>query len=168
MSMGFLLDISRCSGCQACIVACMDQNDLFGRKRSDLWRQVYKIENNNHPEIKISYISLACMHCQESPCLLGCPTGSIYKNEEKGFIGVRQELCIGCHSCSLACPFGIPRFNQDGKMEKCQMCKERIEYGMEPACVHTCPTKALKFGEINELAQDISDKASQKILSSIY
>lgn len=167
MTMSFLVDVKRCSGCQACIVACMDQNDLFNKKSSDFWRQVYKIESGYFPEAKISYISLACMHCQETPCLLGCPTGAIFKELETGIIGIRPEFCIGCHSCSLACPFGVPRFDDNGKMKKCQMCKERIEHGLEPACVQTCPTKALKCGEINELAQQVSGKAATRILSAV-
>lgn len=167
MTMSFLLDVKRCSGCQACIVACMDQNDLFNKKSQDFWRQVHKIEAGCFPEAKISFISLACMHCQDTPCLLGCPTGAIFKDKETGMIGVRQEFCIGCHSCSLACPFGVPRFDDNGKMEKCQMCKERVDYGLEPACVYTCPTKALTFGDINELAQQVSGKAASRIVSAI-
>lgn len=167
MTMSFLVDVKRCSGCQACVVACMDQNDFNNKKASDFWRQVFKIENSSSPEAKITYISLACMHCQETPCLLGCPTGAIFKDEETGIIGVRQEFCIGCHSCSLACPFGVPRFDDNGRMEKCEMCKERIVNGLEPACVQTCPTKALKFGKINDLAQQVSEKSASKILSII-
>jgi anaerobic dimethyl sulfoxide reductase subunit B (iron-sulfur subunit) len=167
MSMTFLLDVKRCSGCQACIVACMDQNDLFDRKRHDFWRQVFKIENGSFPEVTISFISVACTQCQETPCLLSCPTGAIYKDEETGIICIRQEFCIGCHSCSLACPFGVPRFDKNGKMEKCQMCRERIDNGLEPACVHTCPTKALKYGDINELSQQVAIKSSSRILSII-
>ncbi|MDA3835777.1 MAG: 4Fe-4S dicluster domain-containing protein [Spirochaetales bacterium] len=161
------LDINRCSGCQACVVACLDQNDLLDRKRHDFWRQVFKVEKGTFPEVKISFLSIACMHCQETPCVLGCPTGAIYKDDETGVIRVRQEFCLGCHSCSLACPFGVPRFDNQGKMEKCQMCVERIDSGLEPACVHTCPTKALKFGEINELSQEIEVKVSAKILSAM-
>lgn len=168
MTISLLIDAQRCSGCQACIVACLDQNDLFDRKRSDFWRQVYKVEKGSFPEVEISYISLTCMHCQEAPCVLGCPTGAIYKDEKTGITCVRQEVCIGCHSCSLACPFGVPRFDLDGTMVKCQMCKERIDAGLEPACVHTCPTKALKFGEVNELAQEVSTKASGKILAAVF
>lgn len=167
MTMALLVDVKRCSGCQACVVACLDQNDLFDIRRQNFWRQVDKIENGSFPEVKVSYISLTCMHCQDTPCIIGCPTGAIFKEEETGIIGVRKEICIGCHSCSLACPFGIPRFDKNGKMEKCQMCRERVHHGLEPACVHICPTKALKFGEINELAQQTGMKASARILAAI-
>ncbi len=167
MTKAILLDVKRCSGCQACVVACLDQNDLFDRKRHAFWRQVFKDESVADAEVKITYLSIACMHCQETPCVMGCPTGAIYKNEETGVIAVRQEFCIGCHSCSLACPFGVPRFDPDGKMEKCQMCAERAEHHLEPACVHTCPTKALKFGEPNELAQAVEGKASARILAAL-
>lgn len=167
MSYFISLDLNRCSGCHACTVACMDQNDLFTEKKEDAWRQVFQIESGSFPEAKINYVSLTCMHCQDTPCLLACPTGAVSKHEETGVIHVRNDLCIGCHSCSLACPFGIPRFGEDGKMEKCQMCAERVEQGLEPACVHACPTKALKFGKINELSQQIEAKAAKHLVYSI-
>lgn len=164
MSYVISFDPNRCSGCYACTVACMDQNDLFTEKSEDAWRQVFRVESASFPEAKIN---LACLHCQDTPCMSACPTGAICKDDETGIIQVRQELCIGCHSCSLACPFGIPRFGADGKMQKCQMCIERVEEGLEPACVHTCPTKALKIGEINELNQEVEAKAAHKFVSSI-
>lgn len=163
MSYLIFLDIQRCSGCQTCTVACMDQNDLFTAKKQDAWRQVFQIENGAFPEAKINYISLGCLHCQNAPCISACPTVAIYKDDRTGIVHVRQELCIGCHNCAQACPFAIPRFSEDGKMQKCQMCAERIEHGLEPACVQACPTKALKFGELNELCQQVEAIAVQNL-----
>lgn len=157
MTDSLVLDIKRCSGCQACVVACMDQNNLLITKKEDAWRHIIQVESGSQSEVKITYISLTCMHCEDSPCILGCPTGALYK-DTMGATLIRKELCIGCHSCSLACPFGIPRFDQEGKMFKCNLCKERVENGLEPACVHTCPTKALTLGDINEEAQRKTDR----------
>lgn len=158
MSYSLILDVKRCSGCQACTVACLDQNDLFLEKKQDTWRHIVQLERGSFPEVQINYISITCLHCEDSPCVLGCPTGALLKDDKTGAVLIRQELCIGCHSCSLACPFGIPRYDKEGKMFKCNMCKDRIENGLEPACVHTCPTKALRFGEINAISQEKTDE----------
>lgn len=167
MSYALLLDIKRCSGCQACAVACMDQNDLVAKHPEEARRQIFKIEKGCFPDARIFYLSLSCMHCQDAPCVQGCPTGSLYKSLSTGIVDFKPELCIGCHSCSLACPFGIPRFDARGKMVKCDLCKERVNNGLEPACVHTCPTKALKFGDINELSQECEQNATVRILSHV-
>lgn len=167
MDYAFYLDVKRCSGCQACTVACMDQNDLEVEHERDAWRRVFKMEENNFPEEKVTFISLACMHCQDAPCLIACPTGAISQDGETGMVHIRQELCIGCHSCSMACPFGVPRFGKNGKMEKCEMCAERVKHGLEPACVHICPTKALKFGPVNELTGQVEEKAAERLSRAV-
>ena len=73
-----------------------------------------------------------------------CPTGAIFRIEENGVIDINRDLCVGCHSCELACPFGAPKFAMDRKMVKCNMCIIRMEHDLQPACVYICPTKALK------------------------
>ena len=166
MQLGFSFDISRCSGCMACMVACMDQNDLPGNGAT--FRHVTGLEKNGSPGVTISFLSLACLHCGDAPCIMACPTGAIYKREEDGIVNVHQDLCVGCHSCALACPFGAPQFPDGGKMNKCNFCLERVEQGMEPACVRACPTKALGFGPVNELSGEKADRASRAILSSFY
>ena len=86
------------------------------------------------------------MHCEDAPCLMACPTGAIAREAGTRVVKVNAELCIGCHSCSIACPFGVPRFGKDGTMQKCDLCSVRLENGLEPACVRVCPTKALAPG----------------------
>lgn len=167
MHYAFYLDVNRCVGCQACAVACMDQNDLEMEHGLDAWRQVFTVESGSFPDVKTNYISLSCMHCQDAPCLMACPTGAISREEHTGAVLVNSTLCIGCHSCSLACPFGIPRFGRDGKMQKCRLCIERVGAGLEPACVRTCPTRALKFGPANELAGQVETRAAVKLAQAI-
>jgi len=161
MAYALYLDINRCSGCQACVVACMDQNDLMIENNTDgSWRQVFAIEGGGFPENEISYLSFACLHCQDAPCIPACLTGAI--SRENGFVVLNSALCVGCHVCLTVCPFGIPRFDKNTKMQKCTMCKERIEEGLEPACVRVCSTKALKLKIIDELdiEKDESDQKS--------
>jgi anaerobic dimethyl sulfoxide reductase subunit B (iron-sulfur subunit) len=157
------LDMGLCVGCGACAVACMDQNDTDLEKGQPAFRRIYKIEEGQFPNAAIRYLSAACMHCEDSPCVIGCPTGAITKDDRTGAVIVNKNLCIGCHSCALACPFGVPRYDHDERMQKCDLCSERVEAGMEPACVRVCPFGALKF----ETANKIQDAKETKFVGTI-
>jgi len=146
----------------ACVVACMDQNDLPADGLS--FRQVTKMETGKYPSAQIHFVSLACFHCSDAPCMNVCPKGAIFRDVDDGVIHVDENLCIGCRACAMVCPFGAPRFYPGEKMRKCNFCVDRVTHGMEPACVHTCTTKALGFGPIEELGKKKAEKASVKIL----
>lgn len=165
MQMGFSFDVSRCSGCMACVVACQDENDLPGGGLS--FRHVTRLEKGHSPVVSMSFLSLACLHCGDAPCLMVCPTGAIYKRDRDGIVDVNQDLCVGCHSCALACPFGAPKYLENGKMSKCHFCVARIERGMEPACVRVCPTRAIGFGTMDSLSRQKVEKASKFILEPL-
>lgn len=164
----FFLDVERCSGCEACVVACMDQNDLEVRRKEHAWRRVFVLESGGTSEGRpggaaITFVSLACMHCADAPCVLGCPTGALGRDEVIGSVVVDAGRCIGCHSCAMACPFGVPRFGRDGRMEKCDLCAVRVEHGLDPACVRVCPTKALRFGLENDLTAAVQRRAAERL-----
>jgi Fe-S-cluster-containing dehydrogenase component len=108
------------------------------------------------------------MHCEDSPCVIGCPTGAATRDDRTGAIVVNKALCIGCHSCALACPFGVPRYDQDDKMQKCNLCIERVEVGLEPACVRVCPTAALKFESPNKLLELKESKFVGNIVNAVH
>ena len=145
-----LLNIDRCVGCGACVVACMDQNDIYPEKGTPAFRRIYQIEEGEHPDTVIHYLSAGCNHCEDTPCIAGCPTGAISKDPETHAVVVNRDLCIGCHSCALACPFGVPRYDLEDKMYKCGLCNDRVKAGLKPACVRVCPFEALTFEEPNE------------------
>ncbi len=161
----FSFDANRCSGCMSCIIACLDENDL--PEDSTSFRHVTRMETGQYPNVGISFFSLACLHCGDAPCLMVCPTGAISKRGKDGVVEVNQDLCIGCHSCALACPFGAPQFPEGVRMTKCHFCIDRVEHGLEPACVRVCPGQAIGFGLANELAGQKAHKASIAILSSL-
>ena len=165
MQYGFSFDLSRCSGCMACVVACMDQNDLPEDGQS--YRQVTKLEKGVYPSAEVHYVSLACFHCTDAPCLNVCPKGAIFRDADRGVVDVDENLCIGCRACAMVCPFGAPRFHPGRKMEKCNFCIDRIAHGMDPACVHTCTTRALGFGPMEELGKKKANRASVRILESL-
>lgn len=148
-----MLDLSLCVGCGACVAACMDQNDILPEKGEPAFRRIYQLEEGAWPDAAIQYVSAGCMHCEDSPCLVGCPTGAISKDVATGSIVVNADLCIGCHSCALACPFGVPRYDAEDKMHKCDRCAGRVAEGLKPACVRVCAYEALKFEDPNALQQ---------------
>ena len=136
-------DSERCVGCGACAVACMDQNDLDPQNPLDMFRKVSVVESGSGKDTVFTYLSIACMHCNNAPCIDACPCGCIFKDPETGFTVYDTTNCIGCRSCSMACPFAAPIFDSDGKMRKCDGCNTRVKYGLEPACVRVCPFDAL-------------------------
>lgn len=160
--LAFSFDLSRCTGCMSCIVACLDQNDL--PDNGSRFRHVSKVETGAYPEATVRYVSLACMHCGDAPCIAACPTSAIVKRPEDGVVLVDENLCIGCHTCVAVCPFGAPQFPDGARMRKCDFCVTRVERGLEPACVRTCPTKALGFGPMGKLTEQQAEKASRLIL----
>jgi anaerobic dimethyl sulfoxide reductase subunit B (iron-sulfur subunit) len=162
--LGFSFDLSRCSGCMACMVACFDQNDMPGN--GSAFRHVSRIETGAYPSARIRFVSLACMHCGEAPCITVCPTRAIVKEQGNGIVVVNRDVCIGCHACATVCPFGAPQFPERTTMRKCDLCVARVTAGLEPACVRTCPTKALGFGPIEKLTGQKAKAASTIIVSS--
>ncbi len=161
--MSFSFDVSRCSACFACVVACQDQNDGGDEPA---YRQVTSYEGGETGSVTISSLSIACAHCGDSPCLMVCPTGAIFKRNESGIIDINRDLCVGCHSCQLACPFGAPKFGKDGKMSKCDLCHARVVSGLQPACVRVCPTGALIADTLDNLSRQKAEEASLVILKS--
>ena len=157
------LDVSRCSGCLACIVACQDQNDALDDHVA--LRQVVRKEPDDPSDGALTFFSIACFHCGEAPCLAICPTGAIFQNDAVGSIEVDRDRCIGCHSCLAVCPFGAPHFAADGKMTKCDMCSFRQGSGLEPACVRTCTTRALKVMALEEISGQKAQQSSRRILA---
>lgn len=160
----FSFDVSLCSACMACVVACQDQNDL---NDEPAFRKVTSYESGDDASVRISSLSMACAHCGDSPCLAVCPTGAIFKRADSGTIDINRALCVGCHSCQLVCPFGAPKFFNDGKMAKCDLCYARVASGLQPACVKVCPTGALTADTLEELSKQKVEKASILILKSL-
>jgi len=162
---GFSFDASRCSGCMACVVACMDQNDL--PEHGPSFRRVICLERGKYPDARLYFLSIACQHCVDAPCVMVCPAGALSKSPESSIVQFDRDMCLGCRSCALACDFGVPQFYEDGKMNKCGLCQSRIENGLEPACVQVCTTRALGFGTQEELARRKAERASLKFLLSL-
>jgi Fe-S-cluster-containing dehydrogenase component len=139
---GFLLDLHRCVGCSACVLACRIEN---GRTRAAPWRRVLPLNLARRPNGPTYFLSVACHHCDEPACLRGCPANA-YERRADGVVVHHDERCLGCRYCEMTCPFGTPQFDADrGVVSKCHLCVHRLDAGLEPACVAACPTGALRF-----------------------
>ncbi|MCF0228191.1 MAG: 4Fe-4S dicluster domain-containing protein [Parasporobacterium sp.] len=136
-----------CVACGACSVACMDQNDIDTEKGDQPYRRAYQTDYTDSGEKHIGYFSASCRHCDDAPCIAACPSGCLFKDPETGFTVYDTTNCIGCRSCSMACPHGAPAVASTGKMAKCYGCNERVKAGLKPACVAVCPFGALKLEE---------------------
>ncbi len=138
---GFIFEASRCTGCEACRVACGFENGLsLGQD----WRQVLTFNAAGRPEIPRFHLSLACNHCAHPACADACPAVAYRKDAATGAVLIEEAACMGCRYCTWACPYDAPRFDAtEGVMTKCTFCKPRLEAGLKPACATACPTGAL-------------------------
>ncbi|OGX03443.1 MAG: hypothetical protein A3G87_05650 [Omnitrophica bacterium RIFCSPLOWO2_12_FULL_50_11] len=142
----FHFDMSRCVGCQCCVVACNEQNN---NPASVHWRRVGEIEGGTYPDTKKYHLSMACNHCLDPSCLTGCPTDAYVKLED-GIVKHQAEECIGCGYCTWNCPYGVPQFNPERNIvTKCDMCHSRLKDGQLPACVAACPQEAIQIEKVN-------------------
>ena len=154
----FSFDPNRCTGCQACELACTIENGLEGMS----WRQVSTFNAERHPEAPVIHLSMACNHCADAPCMEHCPALAYSKDPETGIVTLHADRCIGCRYCSWACPYDAPKFDApQGVMTKCTFCSHRQAEGLEPACVVQCPTGALGFGELGALDEGVDPEGGQ-------
>jgi anaerobic dimethyl sulfoxide reductase subunit B (iron-sulfur subunit) len=156
---GFFFDQSRCSGCQACAVACKNWHALPPGPLKYL--RVYEYEKGSFPNIRLHFQWVPCYHCEEPACVDNCPCQAIYKEAKYGAVLIDGEKCNGCRICYDVCPYGAPVFESDEldvKPQKCTMCIDRLEMGEQPICVLACPMRALDFGPLSTLRAMYGDR----------
>ena len=152
---GILIDLTRCTGCNACVLACKEANGLphSAEVAQTLSSDAYTCLNEYQVNSQAHYVKRQCMHCLQPACASACTVGALRKTPE-GPVVYEANRCIGCRYCQYACPFGVPAYDWDnplGLIHKCQMCVTRLAEGKSPACVSACPNGALRFGKRAEL-----------------
>lgn len=151
---GWIVDTRRCFGCHGCEVACKAENDV---PLGHFIRQtIYHDFECSSGGLARVMVPMACQHCEDAPCIKACPCGALHKGAG-GSVQVDYDVCSGHAACKDACPYGAiyidPVANQ---AVKCHNCTHRVDVGMDPACVATCPSEALYFGDLNDPASDVS------------
>ena len=169
MRKAMLIDTTRCIGCRGCQVACKSWNELGAQRSafSETGTNPRRLDANNFTRVlfrevraddglRFSFVKRQCMHCEEPACAAACPVGALVKLAT-GPVVYRDDRCIGCRYCMLACPFEVPKFQWDARVpyvRKCTFCADRQTLGKPPACAATCPTGALLFGDRDALVAE--------------
>ena len=204
-----VIDLDRCTGCEACVVACRAENNIpvvgaeeAARGRSINWIRVERYFEGEYPDVRVRFRPVLCQHCEEAPCEPVCPVYATYHTDE-GLNAQVYNRCVGTRYCANNCPYTVRFFNffdpvwdeplekslnpevsrrLNGVMEKCTFCIQRIRKGEEkakdegrdirdgdvtPACVGSCPTKAMAFGNIEDPASEVSRLAKSNRASRL-
>jgi len=163
-----LIDESKCIGCKACQVACMQWNDNRDEIGStvgvydnpaDLTTKSWTVMRFNEVERADGGLDWlirkdGCMHCEDPGCLKACPAPGAIVKYENGIVDFVKDNCIGCGYCVAGCPFNVPRISKDDhKAYKCTLCSDRVAQGEGAACAKSCPTKAIRFGKKKDLVE---------------
>lgn len=148
----FHFTADNCIGCHACEAACSEKNDMPPHLS---FRSVGYVEGGTYPNYTRMNISMACNHCDDPVCLKGCPTRAYTKHAEYGAVIQDPEICFGCGYCTWVCPYNAPQLDPvKGRVEKCNMCVDRLEVGLKPACVSACVGNALNFGVVENTPEN--------------
>ena len=164
---GLLYDTTRCIGCKACVTACSEANHLTpDRGGSDgLYQAPESLNAHTKNIIKLyrsadgrewAYMKQQCMHCVDPACVIACPLSALSKGDF-GIVSWNGTTCLGCRCCQIACPYNVPKFEWtkvNPKVVKCEMCRERLALGQDPACTAVCPRQAVIFGKRADLLAD--------------
>ena len=175
-----LIDTTKCIGCKACQVACMEWNDLRDSVGTNIgqYQNPHDLSDSSWTLMRFAEVENkkgdlewlirkdGCMHCADPGCLKACPAPGAIVQYANGIVDFHEENCIGCGYCVAGCPFDIPRISKkDHKAYKCTLCSDRVAVGLEPACIKTCPTGALVFGTKDDMklhaAERIEDLKSR-------
>ena len=109
-------------------------------------------------------LPLQCRHCEDAPCVAVCPTSALHREDPLGPVLIDADKCIGCSYCLMVCPFGVIERSRDGRvMIKCDQCFERTRAGEDPACVAACPTRGLRFVELDEYLRQRRRQAAERV-----
>ena len=148
-----IVNTKDCFGCNACEVACKQEHNL------PIGPRLIRVYSDGPREIEgkpqLRYEVAHCMHCSQPLCKDVCPVDAIIKRED-GIVLINEELCIGCKDCIDACPLGVMHFDEkQGIAQKCDLCVDRIELGLSPACVNACPGYCIYFGDVSEVSRRV-------------
>jgi len=172
-----LVDVTKCSGCYNCFLACRDEhyeNDYPGYSAAQplndqFWMQIKEIERGTYPKPKVSYIPVFCQHCSEAPCIDAATDGAVYRRDD-GIVVIDPEKAKGQAAIVNACPYRVVYWNAEKQLpQKCTLCAHRLDEGeKQPRCVESCPTGALVFGDLDDANSDIAKLAAAREVRAFH
>ncbi|MFN8611557.1 MAG: 4Fe-4S dicluster domain-containing protein [Vulcanimicrobiota bacterium] len=195
---GMVVDADRCTGCKACVVACRSENNIatVGAEASAMgrmmdWIRIERMFHGEYPDIQTMFVPMLCQHCGSAPCESVCPVFAAVGTHD-GLNAQIYNRCVGTRLCANNCPYHVRMYNfvqpkwppsmelllnpdvsvrNEGVMEKCTMCVQRIRRAdldakvskqpyadgeLRTACVQSCPSGALVFGNLSDEESTIS------------
>jgi Fe-S-cluster-containing dehydrogenase component len=159
-----IIDVARCTGCYSCFTACKDEywdNDYLpysaGQpKHGQFWMNLVKQERGTYPWIKVAYIPVPCMQCDNAPCIKAAKNRAVYKRPD-GIVIIDPKNAVGQRQIVAACPYHVIFWNEEKQLpQKCTFCVQRLEAGGAPKCVQVCPSQALIFGDLDDPRSGVS------------
>ena len=149
-----VIDTRTCIGCGDCVVACKTENKVPEGLNRD-W--VVEATRGTYPDLETEFRSERCNHCSNPTCVTLCPTGASHLWKDTNVVLVEPSKCTGCKACIAACPYDARLvMHPDGYIDKCTFCHHRVEVGLDPACVSTCPTRCMHFGSLDDPDSEVS------------
>ncbi len=163
---GLIIDISKCIACYCCFTACKDEywdNDYSPYtaaqpKYGQFWMNIAKNERGKYPYIKVAYMPVPCMQCEDAPCIKAARDGAVYRRPD-GIVVIDPQKAVGQKQLlePEACPYGAIFWNEEKNLpQKCTFCVHRLEAGEIPRCVQACPSGCLVFGDLDDPESDVS------------
>ena len=182
-AVGLLYDATLCIGCKTCNVACREANNL-APDTSGYGGGLYDAPNSLNGSTKTviqlykdaeeqSFVKKQCMHCVDPACVGACMLGALKKGKF-GVVSYDVSSCVGCRYCQAVCPFNVPQFQWTSvapRIVKCELCKDRLAEGKEPACTEVCPRKAVIFGNYTDLLDEAHKRLKEnpnKYVQKVY
>jgi Fe-S-cluster-containing dehydrogenase component len=168
--LGLLIDVTRCSGCHNCFLACRDEhfgNDYPGYSKAQpahgqFWMQMKEVERGSYPRPRLDYIPIPCQHCENAPCEAAAKDGAVYRRAD-GIVMLDPDKAVGQQQLVNACPYRVIFWNEELQLpQKCNMCAHRLDEGEKvPRCVESCPTGAMVFGDLDDPQSEVSQRLAE-------
>lgn len=165
-AVGLLYDSTKCIGCRACVAACREANHLAPesvRINGALYDAPTDLDAHTKTVIRLyesgtehAFVKAQCMHCIDPACVSVCMFSALHKTSY-GIVAYDKDKCIGCRYCQVACPFEVPKFewaSATPQIVKCELCRDRLADGKQPACSTVCPRQAVIFGRRTDLLRE--------------
>jgi len=158
-------NMADCIGCRSCEVLCKDKNHSG---TGAFYCRIIEVTQPITSLPRIDFVYLSCFHCEKPWCVDACPTGAMRRRDQDGIVFVEQSTCVGCKACITACPWTVPQWNPDtGKVGKCDLCKDRIDAGLDPACTTKCTTGCLSFTTPSAASQAARQTFAEQMLRNL-